>query len=266
MDRERLKEVHQTDLTESKVNEDFVDWLKTKAPTWLLLFLVVICAYLGVVRFKQHRADYRTEAWAEFTAAELPGTFDDIAREYGDVGELAILARLEAADTLLRSVQNGLVLGVNPPPPPGPGQTPTPVAPESVLTAEQRSEYLTRAEGFYDQVLTAGDDAALTVYVVSAMAGKAAIAECRGEAGAALEWYGKAEARAEDVYPGLAETARRRAANADESSRAVTFPTGSEVSARRASTQALTPVEIDEALRPFLLPDEEDEEQTETPG
>jgi hypothetical protein len=33
MDRERLKQVHQTDLTESRVNEDFVDWLKTKGPT-----------------------------------------------------------------------------------------------------------------------------------------------------------------------------------------------------------------------------------------
>ena len=40
-DRERLKEVHATDLTESRVNEDFVDWLKTKGPTYLLAILVV---------------------------------------------------------------------------------------------------------------------------------------------------------------------------------------------------------------------------------
>ncbi len=30
MDRDRLKQVQQTDLTESRINEDFVDWLKTR--------------------------------------------------------------------------------------------------------------------------------------------------------------------------------------------------------------------------------------------
>ncbi|MCP3903658.1 MAG: hypothetical protein GY715_08495 [Planctomycetes bacterium] len=266
MDRERLKEVHQTDLTESKVNEDFVDWLKTKAPTWLLVFLVAVCVYLGLVRFKQHRSDYRSEAWAEFSAAELPGTFDDIANEYGDVGELALLARLEAADTLMRSVQNGLVLGVTPPAPPGPGQPPTAVPADSILAAEQRTEYLDRAEGFYDQVLATGDEPEMTVYVVGAMTGKAAIAECRGDAGQAIEWYGKAEQRAEATYPGLAETARRRAADAERNSRAVAFPTNAEAGARRASAEKLTPIEIDEALKPFLLPDEEDAEQPGTSG
>ncbi len=29
---ERLKDVHQTELSESRINEDFVEWLKTKGP------------------------------------------------------------------------------------------------------------------------------------------------------------------------------------------------------------------------------------------
>ncbi len=32
MDRERLQQVHQSEVTESRINEDFVEWLKTKAP------------------------------------------------------------------------------------------------------------------------------------------------------------------------------------------------------------------------------------------
>ena len=33
MDRNRLKDIHQSDLTESRMNEDFVIWLKTKGPS-----------------------------------------------------------------------------------------------------------------------------------------------------------------------------------------------------------------------------------------
>ena len=34
---DRLKEVQTTDLTDSRVNHDFIDWLKTKGMNWLLL-------------------------------------------------------------------------------------------------------------------------------------------------------------------------------------------------------------------------------------
>jgi hypothetical protein len=37
MDRDRLKEIQTADLSESNVNEDFVQWLKTKGPTYLLI-------------------------------------------------------------------------------------------------------------------------------------------------------------------------------------------------------------------------------------
>ena len=56
------------------------------------------------------------------------------------------------------------------------------------------------------------------------------------------------------------------ATDAAANSRAMAFPTNSEVASRRARTEILTPIDIDEALRPFLLPDDEDQEQTETPG
>ena len=58
MDRDRLKEVHQTDLTEGKINEDFVDWLKTKGPTYLLVVLIGLAAWLFIVRFRQQKQDH----------------------------------------------------------------------------------------------------------------------------------------------------------------------------------------------------------------
>ena len=38
MDRDRLKEVRQTDLTESRINQDFLDWLKTSGEEVTRLF------------------------------------------------------------------------------------------------------------------------------------------------------------------------------------------------------------------------------------
>ena len=53
MDRERLKDIQTADLSESHVNEDFVHWLKTKGPSYLLIIMIVIVAYMFVVKYKQ---------------------------------------------------------------------------------------------------------------------------------------------------------------------------------------------------------------------
>ena len=79
MDRDRLKEVHQTDLTESRINEDFVDWLKTKGPTWLLMILIGVGGYLGIVRWRQYKQQHFVEAWVALSECRLPGAFEDVA-------------------------------------------------------------------------------------------------------------------------------------------------------------------------------------------
>ncbi|MBT8484422.1 MAG: hypothetical protein HKO59_16850 [Phycisphaerales bacterium] len=250
MDRERLKEVHQTDLTESRVNEDFVDWLKNKGPTWLLVILVALCAYLAIIRFRQHKADFRAEAWAALAEAELPGSFEDVAQEYEDVGQVASVAYLRAADELLRSVQLGTTLGA--------ADTPvdpaTPDAPASdPLAPEQRTQYLTRARGLYDRVLDRDDGSmGMTLYVVNALNGKAAVAECEGDADAAGQLYEEAAARASEHFPGLAEQARARAASVGRFTDSVSFKTRQEIARVNAAPPRRDPIAIDDALREFL--------------
>ena len=104
MDRNRLKEVHQTDLTEGKINEDFVDWLKTKGPTYLLVVLIGLAAWLLIVRFKQQKQDHLNAGWSEFLSAQLPGSFEDVAAVYADIHGLSLLANLRAADVYLQAV------------------------------------------------------------------------------------------------------------------------------------------------------------------
>jgi len=108
---ERLKDVHTTDLTEGRINEDFLEWLKTKGPQYLLLALIGVCVYLGLVRWKQYKVSYYNNAWSELVACDLPGCFEDVAELYADVPGLPQQALRSAADRWLAAVQTGTALG-----------------------------------------------------------------------------------------------------------------------------------------------------------
>ncbi len=240
---ERLKQVHQTELSESNINEDFVEWLKTKGPHYLLLLLVGVCGYLGWLRWNQHKANYFNGAWAEFVQCRLPGSFEDVAERYADVPGLPQQAMRAAADIWLKSVQNGTVLGDT--------------QSRQLLSDEQRLDYLERAGTIYHALANADDGSlATTLYTVSAMQGVAVVAESNGDVDEALRWYDMAAGRAEFFYPVLARRIRERAATAGEYAEPVTLPTRAELPVAPPPA-ALQPVSIDASLRDLLLlPDE----------
>jgi hypothetical protein len=248
-ERDRLKQIHQTDLIESRINVEFVDWLKTKGPSWLLLALVGVAGWMGFYRWQQYKADHLTEAWSALMECQLPGAFEDVAARYADVYGLPQQAKRLGADTLLAAVQSGEPLGANP-------DSPEQLAP---MTDEQRQHYLTRAERLYQEVVDTDDlSLAMTLHVVSAMQGMAVVAECRGDAAEAQRWYEAAAGRAERHYPSLAEQARKRAATADTFAADVTLPRQDQLPTRPRK-EPTEPAVIDEALRDLLLPVESGE-------
>jgi hypothetical protein len=198
---QRLKEVHQSDLTEGRINQDFVDWLKTKGMSYLLVLLLVLCGYLLWVRWHGSKQTYQATAWQELATAALPTSLEEVAAKYDDVGAVSELARINAGSQLLRAVQLGKTLGAD-------------EASRMPLTPEQRTEYLDRADRIYTEVL-AGDDQSTgkTLLMVTALTGRAAVAESRGEIEAARELYKQAAARSEESYPELAAQSRKRAEN-----------------------------------------------------
>ena len=167
MDRNRLKEIHQTDLTESKINEDFVDWLKTKGPTWLLVVLIGLAAWLLIDRFRQRKQDHLTAGWSAFLSAQLPGSLEDVAADYADIHGLSVLANLRAADVCLQAVIAQAPLGAD-----------LRAATVEPLSDEDRDTYLTRAERIYQAVIDADNQSPETaLYTIAAMNGQAAVAE-----------------------------------------------------------------------------------------
>lgn len=237
MDRDRLKDVHQTNLTEGRLNEDFVDWLKTKGPTWLLFVLVALVAYLAVVRYRQYQVTSRNEAWQRLLDVQdttLPAGFEEVAREYGDVDGIGMLARLEGAERLLRSIQTGTPL-----------TSEDSFAAPGSLSAQQRQDAIKRADKMYEEMI-ALDDGSIgqTVFAVTAYSGRAALAESRGDGEAARQWYEKAAQRAGEVYPQLAEQARHRIETLDENIDEITFP----ATVTRDPGPALQPAATDPAM------------------
>ena len=245
MDRDRLKQVHQSEITESRINEDFVIWLKTKAPTWVLAILVGFGAYLGVLRWKQHKAGRIDAAWRALIDAQprLPGSKEDVAEEYADTFAVAQLAWLGASTQRLVAVARNRALGSD-----VPGLDP------QTLSAERREEYLTLAAEMCHSVLLTDTDGSLpmTLHAVNAMKGLAAVEEARGNVVEARRWYLAAADRAERDYPKLAELARRRAETVDEYVQLVSLPSRDEVSTPATTRPPLDPARLEPGIRTLL--------------
>lgn len=239
----RLKEVHQTDLTEGRINQDFVDWLQTKGTSWLLVILVALCIYLGFVRWRSHQESNRAEAWKTLQETQLPSALEKVAVDYADIDSVADLARIRAANVLMTSVDSGQAVGA------ADSQTPPP------LTAEERETNLNRADDYYAKVLERDDQSrGKTLLAVQAMNGRAAVAESLGKFDEAASWYDKAAKRVEQFYPALAEQARKRAANTAQQNRTITFPTQADLATNVVTPEARQPVDLDDWARQLLLP------------
>ncbi len=242
---QRLKQVHEVDLTESRVNVDFVDWLKTRGPTWLLLVLVFVAGYMAILRYRQYKASHVVAAWVAFAECRLPGSYEDVAAKYDDIPGLPQQARLAAAAALVESVQTGQSLASDPSDP----STSVP------LTDDDREANLNRAGRLYREVLESDDKSLpMTLYAVNAMQGLAVVAESRGDATEARRWYDDAGARAEEWYPLLAARLRTRGASAAQYAEPITLP--AEASLPQApSAPARRPAVIDDALRNLIEPE-----------
>lgn len=215
---DRLKDVQTTDLTDSRVNHDFVDWLKTKGMNWLLVILLAACGFLAIDWYKRKQVEAKDQAWAELEAATSPAAFNGVAEAHKETGAVSEIAMLQAGDTLLQSVLTGLKPGM------------TPDIEGAALTPEERTTYLKDADGFYTEAaLIAAKRAGLAAKPVgmAALFGRAAIAEADGRVGDARTHLEAVEVLAMPEFPTFAEQAKARISNLDTVLASSDLPTSS---------------------------------------
>jgi len=174
MDRDRLKQVQQTDLTESRVNQDFVLWLKEKGPTYLLVILVALVAGVLWLRIREGRAAGYDNAFVDLELNTTPEALELVAEDHAGVGSVAELAIRRAAEAHLFAVQTRRDLE----------------APAVTLTDEQVVHHRTKAAELYRRLIADTEsDPARRLFAINAHFGLAALAESQGDAAAARAEY-----------------------------------------------------------------------------
>ena len=114
--QDRLAQVEQSDLGESQLNEEFVDWLKKWGNQILLAILVVALLGVGWQWLVRTKMESRDAAWATLESAQLPASLEEVAASSEGVDSITPLALMRAGDQYLRSVQTGTAsIGSRPP-------------------------------------------------------------------------------------------------------------------------------------------------------
>jgi len=199
----------QAGLTESKLNVEFIDWLKRWSTPLMLVVLAGALGILAYQRYQKFQNEKLDTAFRELETASAgnpnPESLKGIADAYPSVRAVPMLARLRAADLYLRAVRLGARLGARA----GEGGA---FPAEEVLTEQDRASYLSQAESLYQKVLDdSASDPSKAVHALAGAYGLASIAECRGEFDKAKSFYERAAQIADRVgFSAQTQIARKR--------------------------------------------------------
>jgi hypothetical protein len=229
-------------LDESRLNTDFVDFLKKWSTPALLVVAAVVVVMFALRKLEERRGAHIDAAFAQYEAAATPQptmdpdtaqltswvavspfTLQGVAEEYSDVRGARWLSRLTAADTYLTAVRAGVTLGATV------RADGTVADPEQdLLTSEGRDDYLEQARSLYRSVLqdTESDDGA-TLHTLRALFGISAVQECEGELEGARETLDRAATlAAARGYSELGQLAERRIETLEDLAEPVTLISG----------------------------------------
>lgn len=173
-------------LEESRLNTEFIEFLKKFSTPLLFIIALVALGYFGWNKYQTQVEKKRSTAYIELDAAaesRNPTSLVRVADEH-PVGAVPHLARINAADLHMYSSRTGVPSGVTVE---SSGALPAESKP---LTPEERAEELKKATELYQRVLSDTENSPkLLTFSLTALHGLAACAESRGELDAAKGFY-----------------------------------------------------------------------------
>ncbi len=173
-------------LEESRLNQEFIEFLRKYSTPALVVAAVGVAGFVGWQKYHKARLEKVDKAFGELAtgAALSPDALKQIAQDYEGVRAVPILARLHAADAYLNAVRAGIRTGATPDASGGLK------SPEDALTDADRANYLNDADALYARVEQ--DAAANTAQLglrLGALFGRAAVEESRANLDAARKHY-----------------------------------------------------------------------------
>ncbi len=195
-------------LEESRLNTEFIDFLKKYSTHALVVIAVIAVGFFGWNKYTEAKENAIASAFSELEAAAEAGKPENllaVAEDHAGRASIAELGRLYAADLYLNAVRNGLKLG-------------TTFTPEGqleiqsdILDERTTEEYLTKANEIYDAVVNRTSGKADQVqFHVGGLFGLAAVAESRGKFDDAKAQYERVKTVAGEAIPEFAKRAQAR--------------------------------------------------------
>ena len=226
----RLKDIQHGTLTESRLNSDFLFWLKTKGPNYLLLAMLVLCGFMGLNWWENRMALARDGAWNEFLSAQTPQALIEVANKHTDTDAISQLATINAADAYMQSIQMNKRVDREA------GAT------DAAVTPEVRAVYLAEADRLYAKVVSEGSQSAgpRSLLTVTALFGRASVAETKNDPTQAALFLTQAQELAAKTYPQLAKVAQHRKETLPELANVRAMPSRPVEAGAPASTSAST--------------------------
>lgn len=245
-------------LEESRINQDFLNFLNKWSSPVLTVIAVAALVWAGLRYLEQRELERVDRAFGDLhdtlvDGNPAPSSLINIANEYSGVRAVPELAKLSTIDLYLNAYLRGVHPGteINP-------ATGLPVNEADALDEQQRLSYLDQADTIVREILSKTEsDPDKSVVTIAALSRAAAVAESRGEFDTAREDYNKIAALAEaNAFPAIKVFAQRRADHLDVLDPAMTLPSQDDVAqlpgdqrpATGAPTNAAIPPEIQAQL------------------
>jgi hypothetical protein len=255
---DRLKQVQTTDLTDSRLNHEFVAWLKTSGMNYLLMLLLVACAFLAWDWWNRKQGEAIDTAWTELASATSPAALRGVAQTHAAVDGVAELSLLTAGDILLQSARSGLRPGL------AAGDE------GAELTPEDKANSLLEADAFFAEAVelaSARPGFAGKPMMIAGLFGRAAAAEGAGRLDDARTHLEKVVEISTPEYPPLAEQANARLENLDGIGAHASLPNQADLPVIAVGEEeAFTVPAADDLLEMFEAEDEEAAEATPEAG
>lgn len=231
MDDRQTKIREGAGLEDSRVNQEFIDFLNKWSTPFCILLLVAAGVYWGLNYLERQRVARIDQAFGEYEAViadgnPSPNSLKSIAEANEGTQSISELARLREVDLYLGAYTLGLE----------PGAQIDPVTQQvadvnDILSDERRNQFLNFAESTAKQVLTSssGDDDK-AVFAMQALSRLASVEESRDQFDAARAYYERLGALAEaQRYSSIKAYADTRIAELDGLQEIGSLPTQEQV-------------------------------------
>lgn len=192
MDDRQSQIREQAGLTESRLNEDFIEFLRKYSTPMLLIVAVAAAGFFAFKKYEERRDTKRDLAFADYSSAikggePSPDALVAIADSYQGVGAISSQALIDAANAHFRAAIRGVKPGVEL------AEDGTLATAEDALTQEERDAEFAAAKTIFDRVIAANPDRDHAVFRLNAMWGLVAIAESKGDFTLARQLYEQIE-------------------------------------------------------------------------